>query len=327
MNPTKDAPGTGRLMAAVVLVAGGLAAVWGAGPARADVRAASAGVSPALVTYPRERAVTFRLRLLTESRPERFEVSAEGRSAGSGSIFGRPEALAFSGPARTTFYVVTSSLTTCSPAPLVVRQGAEPVRMAQFVELPAHSEVIVSARLGIAVAPWPGARPQAVFRIARRFLDDDGASRPTDVTPRTIYSAVPRLRLQRRGVRLTLSSTPRLGAVGPQDRTGRRFPAYPLGTSFRITGRTAPPLRSVAVRMRLQGPRGPVRTIATVRTRSDGRFVFRWRAREAGRNLLLAQYVSRRAGYASAISCPLYLRATDATAAASLKSSAKGLAF
>ncbi|MFN8131284.1 MAG: hypothetical protein U0R70_07010 [Solirubrobacteraceae bacterium] len=213
--------------------------------ARGDVRAAAAGVSPGVAAYPQANGVTwvtFKLRLRTGDREERFAVSVRGARFGGGSVLGRPEPLTFSGPARLTFADTTWSLTTCSPAPLVIRQGVEPVRLTQYVALGARSDVVVSARLPVAAAPWPGSRLQAVFTIAPRFVDDGGGAGPTGVTPQTILSAVPRARLSRSGVRITLAGSPRLGAVGPRDPYGRAFPRYRLGRTFAISGRTEPAL-------------------------------------------------------------------------------------
>jgi hypothetical protein len=142
--------------------------------------------------------------------------------------------------------------------------------------------------------PWPDTDFDVTFRAEPKMVT---GARGTIAVAQTATVRGP-ARTGRRGVRLTLRSTPRTRAfVATRIRVGRRVS---------VIGSTLPALRNVPVSLFVSdGHPRYFKRAATVRTDARGRFKLALRARHTGHLEVMARIKPRSARYAPDHTCPL----------------------
>jgi len=304
-RPSTSDPKQSRLSRRVVVAAllVGLATGWLApAPARADVRFAVT-TSPAHVTYPGTRHVTFTLAMTSGAQAERLTVWMRTLRLADGGASMYFDGWSLVGPGRLLGSVGVFKHPGCSPHLGNPFHGAAPRDEAVSLELPPESTTRLLARYTTGVfAPWPGAPLGMTFAVdPARFY---GPGRPTVTRAFTLTPPELALTAHRRGVRIDLFTRPHSATNG-----GARNPRVTPGRAISIFGRTTPrlPGQSLVLRSWDPGARS-LTTIARVALDAQSRFHYRgWRPRKPGTYEIWAFYDRPAPGMVADHRCPRYV--------------------
>lgn len=297
------------LAGSVVLLAAAPPA-WGASAIDVDGIQLTATAEPQLITHPFTRELAFRL-TVTNTGVERqfglrldvphFERRAAGARRLEGSSIAPAGPVQSDGPATVTQTGIVHLVMPCSPSSNRPH-GYEPIEPIFAVTAPANSTSTLTATYETGEqAPWPGTDYRLSFLISptRGIPATQAVSRSATVAPS---------RFSLRGAtgrRITLSTTPQ---SSPE--IGMRMRRVRPGTRVLIRGTTDPKLRRGLVTLKhlVPGSR-KLQVLARVRTRSDGRFVWRkWRPSRRGIHELWAFTPAKPPRVAADYTCPLGLR-------------------
>ena len=233
----------------------------------------STAVEPAVLAYPQQRVLTYRLTMTTGEREERLSVSPQHIP------FARPGPLTLEGPGTLQRLPIHGDPAPPGPGCPRIRTPSLPTYYYTVVLPPRSTSVLVSPYRLIA-APWRGTD----LRLLYDFTTFDPATHkfvgpPALRSPQPVLTGVS-------GVRITLTVRPISTFARP----------LRLGRAVLVHGRTQPAVGGDRIVLRaLSYTRDPrVFTVAIVKVRGDGRFSFRWRPRQRGSYDLYAIYRSQR---------------------------------
>ena len=290
----------GRLLTAGLA----LLATLGASPARAELHMAARASSPAAIGFPHPAPVVYALELTAVGRDESFALTFESPFFGHDATGTAPAGASLQyggerpridgpawlpGPAAFSFGKLA-----CGPS--VASHGYDVQRARWDVVVPAGTTSTLSFEFTPAAAsPWPDTDYDVTFEALPDLV---GGGRGTLAAVQRATAAGPRP-TGRRGIRVTLRSTPRTVLAGldgaARVREGRRIA---------IRGTLLPRLAHAKVMLFTSTRASPAfRRAHTVRTGRNGRFRASLRARRGLQ--VMARVPRQRAGYSSDYSCPL----------------------